>query len=480
MAQITIVGLGPGMPEQLTREAGNVLGAARAVWLRTAHHPIVPHLPEGIVVHSFDDFYERADTFEDVYAAIVQEVLALGSRDQGVVYAVPGHPLIGEATVTQILRAARERGVAVRIVPGLSFVEPTLTALSLDALDGLQIVDALTVSRSHHPALNPDMPALLAQVYSRSVASTLKLVLMNLYPDEHLTALIDAAGTPSESVIWGPLYEIDRHEVTPLTTLYITPCASVSGFENFQETMAQLRALDGCPWDRKQTHESLRSSLLEETYEVLDAIDTGDIVALREELGDLLLQVLFHTQIATEDGDFRMTDVIAGIDSKLKHRHPHVWGNVEVADADEVTVNWEIIKRRERQDNGQVERSLLDGIPQALPALTQSHAYASRAARIGLDWSALTDIVTTVRAAVQSLEEADTTVTQKRLGDLLLAIVHWARTLDIDPESALREANARFARRLRHIEQVARQRAVAVEAISVEEKKRLWDETPVT
>ena len=480
MAQITIVGLGPGAPEQLTREAWNVLMGADEVWLRTARHPVVSYLPEGVVVHSFDDFYERADTFEDVYAAIVQEVLALGSRDRGIVYAVPGHPLVGEATVTQILRAARERALTVRIVSGVSFVEPTLTALSLDALDGLQIVDALDISRLHHPALNPDMPALLAQVYSRSTASTLKLVLMNLYPDEHLTALVDAAGTPSESVIWGPLYEIDRHEVTPLTSLYIAPYASVSGFESFQETMAQLRAPDGCPWDREQTHESLRSSLLEETYEVLDAIDTGDVAALREELGDLLLQVLFHAQIATEDGDFRMTDVIAGIDGKLKHRHPHVWGTVEVADADEVIVNWEIIKRRERQDSGRTKRSLLDGIPKALPALTQSYAYASRAARIGLDWSMLTDVVATADTAIHSLEEAETSEAQERLGDVLSAIVNWSRKLDIDPESALREANARFARRLYYIEQTALQRDVSLEEISVEEKRGLWDEAPIT
>lgn len=478
MTKITIVGLGPGAPEQLTREAWDVLAGAGEIWLRTARHPMVPHLPGGAAVQSFDDLYERGDTFEDVYAEIVEEVLYLGAREEGVVYAVPGHPLVGEATVTQILQTARDTGVAVRIVGGLSFVEPTLTALALDALDGVQIVDALDIARLHHPTLDPDMPALVAQVYSRAVASELKLVLMNQYADEHLTALVDAAGTNAESVIWGPLYEIDRHETTPLTSLYVAPCDTVSGFENLQETMAQLRAPDGCPWDREQTHESLRSSLLEETYEVLNAVDTGDVDALCEELGDVLLQVLFHAQIATEDGDFRMTDVIAGIDSKLKHRHPHVWGNVEVADAAEVTVNWELIKRKERQDNGQAKKSLLDGIPAALPALSQANAYASRAARIGLDWSVLTDVVAETQRALQMLMGAGAAGAHAAMGEVLSALTHWSRQLDVDAESALREANARFAQRLRHVEQTALARGVGLESLSVEEKRRLWNEAP--
>jgi tetrapyrrole methylase family protein/MazG family protein len=477
MAQITVIGLGPGAPEQLTRAAWDTLSQADVVWLRTARHPVVPYLPKGPVVHSFDGLYEKADSFEAVYAAIVQKVLELGSRQEGVVYAVPGHPLVGESTVTRVLLEARAAEIPVHIVPGLSFIEPTLTALSLDPLDGLQIVDALDLTGTHYPILNPDVPVLVAQVYSRAVASELKLVLMDVYPDEHPVALVHAAGTSTEAVIWGPLYEIDHSDATPLTSLYVPPLSSIGGFEHFQETVAHLRSPEGCPWDREQTHASLRATLLEETYEVLDAIDADDIDALREELGDLLLQVVLHVQIANEEGEFQMADVIAGIDAKLKHRHPHVWGDVQVADAQEVTVNWEIIKRQERADNGAEQRSLLDGVPKALPALAQAFAYSSRAARVGLDWMQTDAVIAQVKHIVGALCKAKTPEIQaEALGDLLFVIGKWSRRLELDPEGVLREANARFAQRLRYVEQTARQKGLALEKMSAEDKVRLWDE----
>ncbi|HQE92653.1 MAG TPA: nucleoside triphosphate pyrophosphohydrolase [Anaerolineae bacterium] len=477
MAQITVIGLGPGAPEQLTREAWEALSQAEAVWLRTAHHPVVPHLPHGPLVRSFDDLYEKADSFEAVYAAIVEKILAWGSRQEGVVYAVPGHPLVGESTVTRILQEARAVGIPVHIVPGLSFIEPTLTALSLDPLDGLQMVDALSLVGTDYPIINPDVPALIAQVYSRVVASELKVMLMEVYPDEHAVALVHAAGTTAEAVIWGPLYEIDHRDATPLTSLYVPPLPAVGGFEQFQETVAHLRSPEGCPWDREQTHASLRAALLEETYEVLAAIDADDMEALREELGDLLLQVVMHVQIASEEGEFRMADVIAGIDAKLKHRHPHVWGDVQVANAQEVTVNWEIIKRQERVDNGAAQRSLLDGVPLTLPALAQAGAYVSRAARVGLDWMPTEAVIAQVKESVGVLAQVQTS--QERapaLGDLLLLLATWSRRLGLDPEEALREANARFARRLRYVEQTAQQQGIPLETMCPEEKQRLWEE----
>ena len=477
MAHIIVIGLGPGAPELLTRAAWDTLSQADVVWLRTARHPVVPYLPQGPVVYSFDDLYEKADSFENVYAAIVKKVLELGSRQEGVVYAVPGHPLVGESTVTRVLQEAREANIPVRIVPGLSFIEPTLTALSLDPLDGLQIVDALDLVGAYYPILNPDVPVLVAQVYSRAVASELKLVLMDVYPDEHLVALVHAAGTSAEAVVWGPLYEIDHGDATPLTSLYVPPLSSIGGFEHFQETVAHLRSPEGCPWDREQTHATLRASLLEETYEVLNAIDTDDIDALREELGDLLLQVVLHVQIANEEGEFQMADVIAGIDAKLKHRHPHVWGGVQVTDAQEVTVNWEIIKRQERADNGAAQRSLLDGVPTALPALAQAFAYSSRAARVGLDWMSTDAVIAQTKQILDMLRMAQTPEVQaEALGDLLFVIGKWSRRLDLDPEGVLREANMRFARRLRYVEQATRQKGLTLEALSAEEKARLWDE----
>ncbi|MFP4343502.1 MAG: nucleoside triphosphate pyrophosphohydrolase [Anaerolineales bacterium] len=476
MGSITIVGLGPGAPEQLTREAWQVLSETPELWLRTTHHPVVADLPPGLRIHSFDALYERADSFQEVYRAIAAEVLTLGRREEGCVYGVPGHPLVGEAAAMHILRGAEQAEVPVRVVAGLSFIEPMLTALRLDALDGLQTLDALAVADLHHPPFNPDLPALIAQIYNRRVASALKLTLMNQYPDDHEVALVDAGGTPAERVAWLPLFAVDRQPLGALTSLYVPPLGSVSSFEGFQETIARLRAPEGCPWDREQTHESLRTNLLEEAYEVLESIDRDEPEALREELGDLLLQIVLHAQIATELGEFQMAEVIRSIDEKIKHRHPHVWGEVEVADAEEVSLNWETLKRQERETQGREGHSLLASVPRTLPALAQAYAYVSRAKHVGFDWPTLEAVKAKVEEEIRELEAArDAEERFIEMGDLLLAVANWARWLGVEPESALREANARFAQRFQHVEEAARQGGVPLEELGVEELLQLWD-----
>ncbi len=457
MGTITIVGLGPGDLHHLTCEAWDVLQEGHEIWLRTKRHPTVVGLPAHPDIHSFDYLYEEADDFSQVYGTIADRVLELGRRPEGVIYAVPGHPLVGEATVSAILSSVEPAGPEVRVVEGLSFVEATLTALRLDALDGLQVFDAIQLAARHHPPINPDVPALLGQLYSRSLASAVKLTLMNQYPDEHEVVLVHAAGTPDQRVVRRLLYQLDRRDeaaapLAHLTTLYVPPFERVTSFEALQNTVARLRSPGGCPWDREQTHESLRAGLLEEAYESLMAIDQGDVESLQEELGDLLLQILLQTQIATEAGAFKMPDVIGGIDAKLKHRHPHVWGGVAVEGVDEVLHNWEDLKREEKEER----QSVLDGVPAALPALQQAHTYGQRVARVGFDWSDIAGVVNKVREEIAELEASSTLEQQEaELGDLLFAVANWARWLDVDPETALRKANARFARRFRHLEREA-------------------------
>jgi tetrapyrrole methylase family protein/MazG family protein len=476
LGTITIVGLGPGEPRHLTREAWDVLTEGSEVWLRTGRHPTVAGLPAHLDVHTFDHLYEEADNFSQIYGAIAEEVLELGQRAEGVTYAVPGHPLVGEATVAAILAAAEPMGGRVRLVEGLSFVETTLAALRVDALEGLQIFDAVELAARHHPPLNPDLPALLGQLYSRPLASAVKLTLMNQYPDDHEVVLVHAAGTPDQRVVRRLLYQLDRRgEAGPpaahLTTLYVPPFTRVASFEGLQETVAHLRAPDGCPWDREQTHESLRTGLLEEAYEAVAAIDKGDWEGLQEELGDLLLQVLLQTQIATESSVFKMPDVVAGIDAKLKYRHPHVWGETSVEDTGEVLRNWEELKHTEKQERD----SLLDGVPDALPALQQAHTYGERVARVGFDWSDAAGVVEKVEEEMAELGAASTRERQEaELGDLLFAVANWARWLGVDPESALRKANARFARRFSHLEREARKRGGELGEFSIDELEAFW------
>ena len=474
MGQITIVGLGPGNPRDLTRRAWKVLTAADEIWLRTARHPVLSGLPDRLAVHSFDALYEEAGSFSEVYEAIVSRVLELGERPSGVVYGVPGHPLVGEATVIRILERAGEVGQTVELVAGLSFVEPTLTALGIDALAGVQICDAIELALCDHPPLNPDRPALIAQVYSRALAGDLKLTLMNQYPDDYTVTLVHAAGTDDERLVTLPLCELDHSdEMAHLTTLYVPPLPGRTSFEGLQDTVAHLRSPQGCPWDREQTHASLRQGLLEEAYEAVAAIDADDIAGLREELGDFLLQVLLQVQIATEAGEFKMVDVIAGIDAKLKHRHPHVWGGREVNGTSEVLQRWEELKREEKGGTG----SALDGVPLALPALQQADAYSRRAARLGFDWASLNGVADKVREELAEVQAAATPEAREaEIGDLLFAIVNWARWLGLDAETALRQANARFARRFREVEQAVRQRGIEMTDLDMEELESLWQE----
>ncbi|OQY25002.1 MAG: nucleoside triphosphate pyrophosphohydrolase [Anaerolineaceae bacterium 4572_32.2] len=473
MGTITIVGLGPGDPRCLTREAWQVLESAAEVWLRTERHPTVTGLPPGLTLHTFDYLYEEAGDSQQVYEAIVGEVLRLGQRPEGIVYAVPGHPLVGESTVQQVLLRAGKSGQSVRIVEGLSFVAPALTALRVDALSGLQICDAIELAARYYPPLNPDLPALVGQLYGRQLAADVKLTLMNQYPDDHEVALVRATGTPEQRVARLPLYELDRRDNAHPTALYVPPLPGVTSFEGLQDTVAHLRAPEGCPWDREQTHESLRAGLLEETYEVVAAIDAGDTPALQEELGDLLLQILLQTQIATEAGEFKMARVIAGIDAKLKHRHPHVWGERQVSGTGEVLQCWEELKREEKG----AERSALDGVPAALPALQQANTYSQRAARVGFDWNAASGVADKVREEITEVEAATTLQEREaELGDLLFAVVNWARWLDADPETALRKASARFARRFRGVERMARQRGLDIAALTIDELEALWQE----
>jgi tetrapyrrole methylase family protein/MazG family protein len=478
MPSITIVGLGPGNPQHLTREAWDILSTAREVYLRTARHPTVGGFPPGLVVHAFDDLYETSDDFEQVYARIAARVLELGARPEGVIYAVPGHPSVAESSVTLIRQGAAERGLSVRLVAGLSFIEPVLDALGVDALPQLQLADALELAARHHPTFHPDAPALVAQLYSASLASDVKLTLMNQYPDEHPVQLIHAVGTLDERVETLPLYELDRSpHIAHLTALYVPPLPRPSSFESFQEIVAHLRAPEGCPWDREQTHLSLRRYLLEEAYEVLHALDAEDAEALRGELGDLLLQIVLHAQIATEEGAFTMADVLAEIQEKMIRRHPHVFGDVNVAGAGEVVRNWEQIKAEERKDKPAQANGALGETPLGLPALAQAETYQKRAARVGFDWPDIAGVRAKITEEIAEVEAAsDETERAREVGDLLFAVVNWARWLKVEPETALREANARFATRFQQVEAAARAQGRSLASMTLAELDALWEQ----
>ena len=477
-AGIIIVGLGPGNPDQITLEAWRTLEAASEVYLRTARHPTVASLPQGPAYPSFDEVYESGVTFAEVYERIAQRVIELGQRPEGVVYAVPGHPLAGETTVMRILALAQEAKLPVRIIAGISFIEPVTIALGIDPFDGLQICDAMLLAQRHHPALDPDVAALIVQVYDRQVAADCKLALMNLYPDDHPVRLVRSAGTPEQTLRDIPLYELDRQrDLDHLTSAYLPPLAHKGSLSSFQDLVARLRAPGGCPWDRKQTHASLRSSLLEETYEVLDALDADDAESLQEELGDLLLQIVLHAQIAAESGEFKMIDATTHILDKLVRRHPHVFGNTQVNGSDEVLRNWEQIKREERGQRGEEAVSMLAGVSRALPALSRAMELQKRAARVGFDWPAVEPVAAKVDEELAEFRQAEDAENRAaELGDLFFSLVNLARWLGIDPESALRETNQRFERRFGTMERRAHEAGTVLEKMNLDEMDALWEQ----
>jgi tetrapyrrole methylase family protein/MazG family protein len=441
-------------------------------------HPTVADLPSRLTLESFDEVYENEEAFESVYETIVDRILDLGQRPGGVTYAVPGHPFVAEATCPEIVRRAEDLGIPVRMIDGLSFLEPTFRILGLDPFPDLVLADAISISMSHTPGFPPSSPVLIAQIYSKAVASDVKLTLMSVYPDEHPVQLVHGAGTAEARLEDLPLYELDHSpHLGLMSSLFVPPLAPTASFESFQEVVARLRAPDGCPWDREQTHYSLRPFLLEETYETLDALDREDMIDLEEELGDLLLQIVLHAQIATEDGDFNIHHVLDGIGSKLIRRHPHVFSEVDVDGVSGVIRNWEAIKAAEREDTGSAEKKgLLDGVPAALPALSQAQAVVERVSRVGVSQLAGAGELSALRKSMEAYLQAENEEQQALLGRLLLALSSHAWQKDLDAESALREAISRFRGRFRRMEALAAEGEIALVDLSAEEKDQLWEQ----
>ncbi len=478
MSGITLLGLGPGDPASLTREAWDVLNSVGEIWLRTNQHPGVAGLPASLKVFSFDDLYEHGDSFEAVYAAIVEKVLDLGRRPQGVVYAVPGDPFLAETTCPVIAQRARDEGLAVRVVSGISFIEPVFAALGLDPYPRLSLVDALELSQANSPGFPPDQPALVAQVYSRLVAAEVKMTLNSVYPDDHPVKLVHAAGTQNCIVEDLPLYQIDRSEhIGLLTVLYVPSLGAGTSFEAFQEIIARLRAPDGCPWDQEQTHQSLRSHLLEEAYETLAALDSEEPAKMTEEFGDLLLQIVLNAQIASEDGEFGMSDVIKGIHDKLIRRHPHVFGEVHVDGVGGVLKNWENLKADERAGSKEPEKGPLDGVPLALPALIQAQEYQDRAARVGFDWPVIDGVLDKIAEEIQEVRLAtNQQELAAELGDLFFALVNLSRWKKVDAEFALRGTNQRFKQRFAFVEAGAKKQSRKLSELGLDEMEALWQQ----
>jgi tetrapyrrole methylase family protein/MazG family protein len=424
MAKIVICGLGPGGEGDITEATVAAINRCSVRYLRTSRHPSASRVPEAL---TFDHFYETLDTFDEVYSAIAAELKSAAETQGEVLYAVPGSPLVLERTVRQLLD---DPEVDVELVPSLSFLDVLWARLGVDPVEeGVRLVDG---HRFATEAAGERGPLLVAHTHANWVLSDIKLSI-DAGPEQR-AILCKAVGTPEEEIVEVAWPDLDRSiEADHLTSLYIPELAAPVGAELVASVELMHRLRQDCPWDQEQTHESLRRHLLEEAYEVLEAIDgvntqTGEgYEHLEEELGDLWFQILFHAELASEMGQFTIADVARGVHDKLVSRHPHVFGDDTAADAAEVLANWEEAKIAEKG-----RQSVMDGIPKTLPALTFAEKVLKKAKRIAG--------VPTAEARNVSAVGLSAAPRESEVGALLLAVVEQARAADIDPEGALRAA----------------------------------------
>jgi tetrapyrrole methylase family protein/MazG family protein len=356
-----------------------------------------------------------------------------------------------------------------------ALVARTFETLRVDPPSRLVLLEARTLASAHVPPYPPDLPVFFAGVDSQELAEQLKNVLLTVYPKEHVVSVVEN-GKWKEERIDG----LGEGSFSETTCWYIPSLGEGTSFEAFAEIVAHLRAPDGCPWDREQTHETLRKHLLEESYEAISAIDSGDFVHMREEFGDLLLQVVLQSQIANEEGQFNVNQVVHGIHSKIVRRHPHVFGDLKVDGVDGVLANWEKLKEAERKDNGQHEKGLLDGVPISLPALSQAQEYQDRAARVGFDWNDIDGVLEKVREEIEEIRKAETDFElASEIGDLLFGLVNLARWKKVDAESALRGTNAKFKKRFTHVEQGAKKQGRNLSELTLDEMDSLWNDAKI-
>ncbi|MBU5592099.1 nucleoside triphosphate pyrophosphohydrolase [Clostridium sp. MSJ-4] len=475
---IKILGLGPGAPEALTLGALNELKASNKIYLRTEKHPTVRYIKDmGISFNTYDFAYDKFDSFDEVYDFIAKDLISKHDEEGDIIYAVPGHPFVAEKTVNILVDLCKNNNISVDIVPAVSFIDVMMERLNIDPIEGIKVMDAFDIGNQ---VLDKRVGIIITQVYDPYIASEVKIKLCQYYDDDKDIYFVRAAGVKGEESIRKiPLYTLDRQEdIDYLTSIYI-PSGS-KGYKDFNDlldVMEKLRSEDGCPWDREQTHHSLKKYLIEESYEVVEAIDENNEDKIIEELGDVLLQVVFHAAIGKEDGYFDIGDIINAINQKMIDRHPHVFGETRAQSSEEVLINWDKIKNKEKGYNSYSEAML--NIAKSLPALIRAEKVQSKAKKVGFDWDkvehAMDKIIEEYYEVKDVYKDSNKARIEEEIGDLIFACVNVARFLEIDPELALNKTTDKFIKRFTFIEKTAEKKGLNLEDMSLEDMDELWN-----
>ncbi|WP_010235220.1 nucleoside triphosphate pyrophosphohydrolase [Clostridium arbusti] len=477
---INIVGLGPGSLESLTMGAIQLIKQNNNIFLRTKKHPTVKFLKdEGIHFTTYDGKYEQAESFDEVYSSIAEDLVKQHELLGDIVYAVPGHPLVAEKSVNILLKLCKNKKVKTNILPAVSFIDAVMEALEIDPIEGIKVIDAFDVKNQ---IMDKRIGTIITQVYNNFISSEVKITLLEYYKDDTEIYFVRSAGIKEdESIRKIALYELDRQQdIDYLTSIYIPKdLDNTKDFYDLLRIIDILRGENGCPWDKDQDHDSIKRNLIEESYEVLEAIDEKNENMIVEELGDVLFQVIFHSQIGKEEGYFNVNDVIEGICNKMINRHPHIFGDEIAETTEDVIDNWDKIKMKEQKMNSYTDT--LKHVAKNLPALIRAEKVQKKAAKVGFDWDKVEDAFDKVSEELTEVKDvykgSNRDKIVEEVGDLAFSVVNVSRFLDIDPENALNYTIDKFIKRFEFIELKAKEMNSDLGDMTLSEMDELWNES---
>ena len=471
---ITVVSLGPGDPKLLTLQTADALRKARCLILRTARHRTAEWLQEeGVTFTDFDALYDEYEDFDALHAEMARRLWA-ASAEKAVTFAVIDAQTDG---AVRALRASCPEDGKVIILPGVTMADSCLSLLpeQFDQSGKVRILPAMDALEA---APDPATPLLITEVFDRMLACDLKLRLSDLYGDEAAIVMFPSSAKINRKPLVLPMMELDRQRTYDHTVCLYVPAMSLEQrqrycFDDLLKVMHTLR--QRCPWDGEQTHESLRKYLLEEAYEAVSAIDEDDMDHLADELGDVLLQIAFHADIAQEVGEFSIHDITSAIVGKLIYRHAHIFGSVHCETSEEVSQSWEQLKKAEKGLTTQA--SVLADVSQGLPALMRAAKVQKKAANVGFDWD------DAIGALPKIHEEADEVLVEleagrdpgEELGDLLFSCVNVARLAGQEPEMLLKAATEKFIRRFTAMEKLIISDEKSLEGLTLAEMDVYWN-----
>lgn len=474
MNTIQIIGLGAGSVDDLTLKAHKALNENIPTFTRTDRHPIIKELKEKFDIKSFDDFFEKYETFDEVYEKITDNILELVEKHSIINYCTAGSPYYGDIVTKKLLNEYKDK-INIIIIDGMSFLDKCIKLSGFSDYKSIKILDCLETDEF---SFDINSLNIITQVYDSEMASLLKLKLMEAFPDDSSILKIDVL---EENVNKMPLFMLDQEKNYGFSTYFcILPIEisenTVYNVTNLCRIVKILRGPDGCPWDRKQTHESIRQHVIEEAYEVVDAIDNDDIDNLIEELGDLLFQVVFHAEIGSEDGYFNLNDIVTNLCNKMYTRHPHVFGEVKAGNVDEALESWETSKQKEKNLDTYTDN--LKNVPKALSPLSRSYKIQKRAAEVGFDWPDVEGAILKIKEElfefIEEYNENNSKEMEEEFGDLLFALVNFARFQKINPDVALNKTINKFIKRFEYIETHSKK---DLKEMTLEEMDELWEKS---